>query len=218
MTSTSENVQEEDIIEISPPQIPVIPFAVALPTSTLQSWDDPSPPKGNAVSLMGDNGIVGSIVLLNNSVMVWVGWGTLQLPSSSLLFPGLPTTIPDSNSGFGKGIPTMGQLVVAMPRTNYKGGSSNTTNNDASCSHLIGSANSDDQMLASQMASRLSTRSGKAVLVSCQLSATQNEWTAGLDSEMISHRAAAMAEKEIWRILQTQQQQQKTGQSTSSSS
>jgi hypothetical protein len=67
-------------------------------------------------------------------------------------------------------------------------------------------------MLASQMASRMSTRSGKAVFVSCQLSATQNEWTAGLDSEMISHRAAARAEKEVWRLLQ-EQQQLKSGQS-----
>lgn len=99
----------------------------------------------------------------------------------------------------------MGQVVVSMPRTNYKG-AFGTGSNEPSCSHIIGSASSDDQMLASQMASRLTMRSGKAVFVSCQLSgngeADGGGWTAGMDSEMISHRAAALAEKEVWRILQ----------------
>lgn len=97
-----------------------------------------------------------------------------------------------------------GQVVVAMPRTSYKG-AFGTGSKEASCSHIIGSANSDDQMLASQMASRLSTRSSMAVFVSCQLSSINNgpdEWSEGLDSEMLSHLAAAAAEKEIWRILE----------------
>ena len=93
---------------------------------------------------------------------------------------------------------------MAMPRTSFKG-AFGTGSKEASCSHIIGSASSDDQMLASQMASRLSTRSGMSVMVSCQLSSGGSDsggWSAGLDSEMISHRAAALAEKEIWRILQ----------------
>jgi hypothetical protein len=66
----------------------------------------------------------------------------------------LPTTpaTNNSNSGFGKAfgkdIPTMGQLVVPMSRTNYKGSSSNTSNNTL-YSHIIGSAISDNQMFAS---------------------------------------------------------------------
>lgn len=195
--------EKDDVVEIETPQIPAIPFAISLPASTLQRLDD-DPLKtdnDNTVSLIGDNGIVGSIVLLNNALIVWVGWGTLNLTSTSEDL-GLHTT----QVAFGKGIPVMGQLVVSMPRTNYKGSFGGTGNSagNASCSHIIGSANSDDQMLASQMASRLSTKSGKAVFVSCQLSAahSDNSWTAGLDSETIAHRAAAMAEKEIWRILQ----------------
>lgn len=97
----------------------------------------------------------------------------------------------------------MGQVVVAMPRTNYKG-AFGTGAKEPSCSQIVGSASSEDQMLGSQMASRLSTRSGMAVLVSCQLSSigdNQEAWTSGMNSEMISHRAAALAEKEVWRIL-----------------
>jgi len=113
----------------------------------------------------------------------------------------------------------MGQLVVAMPRTNYKGAFA-TGSKEASCSQLVGSSSSEDQMLANQMASRLSSRSGMAIYVSCQLSSTNtntgssrggsssdggrdfNQISSGMDLEMLSHRAAALAEKEIWRILQ----------------
>ena len=103
-------------------------------------------------------------------------------------------------------------VMVPMPRTNYKG-AFGTGSKEPSCSHILGSASSEDQMLASQMASRLTTRSGMAVFVSCQLSssvggdAESGGWTAGMDSDMISHRAAALAEKEVWRILQDHQKQ-----------
>ena len=66
------------------------------------------------------------------------------------------------------------------------------------------------------MASRLSTRTGMAVMVSCQLASKANtmagpgsdsvlnadDWSSGLDSEIMAQRAAALAEKEIWRLLQ----------------
>jgi hypothetical protein len=114
------------------------------------------------------------------------------------------------------GAPVMGQVVVSMPRTNYKG-AFGTGSKEPSCSHIIGSASSEDQMLASQMASRLTTRSGMAVFVSCQLSssggggdAESGGWTAGMDSDMISHRAAALAEREVWKILQAHQKKMET--------
>jgi hypothetical protein len=65
-------------------------------------------------------------------------------------------------------------------------------------------------MLASQMASRLTTRSGMAIFVSCQLSSSAGSagggghWIDGVDSDVLSHRGAALAEKEIWNILQAQ--------------
>ncbi|KAL3904341.1 MAG: hypothetical protein SGARI_004967 [Bacillariaceae sp.] len=167
---------------------------------------------------MGDNGIVGSIVVMGQkSAMIWVGWGHLQVVFGGDDVSGAAA----AKQGFGTGSPNMGQVLVAMPRTHYKGAFGGIHNKEASCSMLVGSASSEDQMLATQMASRLSTRTGMAIYVSCQLSMASGEstttasagggvkeWSTGLDSDMISQRAAALAEKEIWRILQEQQQQQ----------
>lgn len=100
----------------------------------------------------------------------------------------------------------MGQVVVSMPRTNYKGAFGKGSN-EPSCSQIIGSSNGDDQMLASQMASRLSIRSGLAVFVSCQLSSSSTSGDmdgADMDGDLVAHRAAALAEKEVWKILQQQ--------------
>jgi hypothetical protein len=91
MATAEANNNDAVQVLVSEPQIPVIPFAITLPTSTLQSFDDPLP-KGNSVSLMGNNGIVGSIVLLRNSAVVWVGWGTLGLTEAA-----------STKHGFGKG-------------------------------------------------------------------------------------------------------------------
>ena len=94
MSSTA--TENKNVRLMSQNQLAVIPFAVALPTSTLQQLDEPSP-KGNVLSLMGNNGIVGSIILLKNSAMVWVGWGKLDLsPSPQALF---------DDAEFGKGEP-----------------------------------------------------------------------------------------------------------------
>jgi hypothetical protein len=116
-----------------------------------------------------------------------------------------------------KGAPKMGPLVVAMPRTSYRGafGDSLDARGEASCSTLIGSETSEDPLLSGQMASRLSMKSGRAVLVSCQLQqpphgapgtmyspAADGDWGAGMDQDMMAYRAAALAEREIWRILQ----------------
>ena len=132
------------------------------------------------------------------------------------------------SDGIHVGSPKMGPLVMAMPRTRYVGafGGSGGTK-EPSCSTLIGSEAAEDSLLGSQMASRLSLRSGRAVLVSCQLLQQQqqiqaqqqlqqqlpgmgmgmgdDDWSAGMDHDMISHKAAALAEKEIWKILQTEE-------------
>jgi Proteasome assembly chaperone 4 len=197
-----------------------IPFAVKLPTSTLKGWDEPTPVHGDdaVVAMMGENGIVGSIIIMGKkSAMIWVGWGQLDLIASSS-----GATAAGGSSTFGSGAPTMGQLVVSMPRTTYRGafGGGGGDGVPPSSSQLIGGSSSEDHMLAEQMASRLSTKSGRAIFASCQLSQTpasavataatdagrggglDGGWTAGLDSEMIAHRAAALAEKKIWQILQ----------------
>ena len=110
----------------------------------------------------------------------------------------------------------MGQLLVAMPRTKYQGAFSSK---DAHCSQLIGGSSSDDQMIATQMATRLSTKLGQAVFVSCELSTTDSSsvssssdegWITGLDRDMISQRAAALAEKKVWQLLQEHKQETKS--------
>ncbi|KAG7356452.1 proteasome assembly chaperone 4 [Nitzschia inconspicua] len=231
ITSSQPSQQPPSTLQSLEPQSPGgikgIPFAVKLPTTTLQDIGEPTP-RGDTVSLMGDHGIVGSIVLMGQkSAMIYVGWGQLQLSSSSHLSLTNKTEPNVVRERFGTGAPTMGPLVLAMPRTQYRG-AFGTGANEPSCSQLIGSISSEDQMLANQMASRLSARSGMAIFVSCQLSNStggggsnglegragggsdnnmMDSWTSGLDSDMISHKAAALAEREIWRILQEHQQQ-----------
>jgi len=186
---------------LNEPVIPIVPIGIALPSS---------------LSSIGENGIVGSVVIMGEkSAMVWISWGPLDTSTKASL------DTSQSFASFGKGTPTMGQLVVAMPRTSYKGAFA-PGSKEASCSQLVGSSSSEDQMLANQMASRLSSRSGMAIYVSCQLSSINtnaringdgpgsirgrdlNINSLGMDSEILSHRAAALAEKEVWRILQKQ--------------
>jgi hypothetical protein len=95
-TAAIPSDDSDTVQEMKESQIPVISFAVALPTSTLRSIDDPTP-KGDSISLMGDNGIVGSITLLRNSAMIWVGWGTLDLS-------GATKESSAAANNFGKGI------------------------------------------------------------------------------------------------------------------
>jgi hypothetical protein len=92
----SQATKNENVRLRSQSQIPVIPFAVELPTTTLQSFDDEPTPRRKLLSLVGNDAIVGSIVLLGNSAMVWVAWGKLDGISS-------PPTQSDE-SGFGKGM------------------------------------------------------------------------------------------------------------------
>mmetsp|Transcript_27702 Transcript_27702/g.59203 ORF Transcript_27702/g.59203 Transcript_27702/m.59203 type:complete len:204 (-) Transcript_27702:306-917(-) len=191
---TAEDGGQVETLVLNEPILPIVPFGLALPSS---------------LTSIRENGVVGSIVMMGKkSAMVWVSWGPLDTSEEA-------KTSPETYSSFGSGSPTMGQLVVAMPRTQYKGAFP-IGSKEASCSQLVGSSSSEDQMLANQMASRLSSRSGMAIYVSCQLSSAiannggsaggagpgLNQISSGMDLEMLSHRAAALAEKEIWRILQ----------------
>jgi hypothetical protein len=93
----------------------------------------------------------------------------------------------------------MGPLIVAMPRTKYKGAFS--SDRDTSSSKLIGGESEDDEMIGRQMAGRLSQRLGISVFVSMSFANQPNMASQGVDEGMIQHRAAALAEREIWRLL-----------------
>lgn len=90
--------------------------------------------------------------------------------------------------------------MVAMPRTNYQGAFSSAK--EVSSSKLIGDEAQDTEMMARQMASRLTRRLGVPVFVSCSFENAPSSLLEGVDEGMIQHRAAALAEKEVWRILQ----------------
>jgi len=96
----------------------------------------------------------------------------------------------------------MGPLIVAAPRTKYQGAFSSSA--EAPISKLIGGENEDDEMMARQMASRLSKRFGISVFVSCSFASNAPTMMAGeaFEEVMILHRAAALAEREIGKKLE----------------
>jgi hypothetical protein len=193
----SEKMAAENVKELEP-RIQVIHFAVELPPSALQGMDEPAP----QMPTPADNvGVVGTITLLNKSAMVWFGWGRL-LPSAG-----------GDSSITARGVPTMGQVAVGMPRTQYSGAFSDS--HESSCSQLIG-GNDDDCLQGTAMAARLSQKIGYPIIVSGGLS-SQTEMMAsllsGVDPATAAQRAAALTEKEVARILQ----EQKTSQSESQS-
>jgi Proteasome assembly chaperone 4 len=91
----------------------------------------------------------------------------------------------------------MGPLIVAMPRTRYQGFEAIGD----STSKLIGCESEDDEMMARQMSSRLSQRLGIPIFVSCSFAGASPLACEGVDEGMIRHRAAAWAEREIYRLL-----------------
>lgn len=94
----------------------------------------------------------------------------------------------------------MGPLLAAMPRTDYKGAFSG--NLDASNTRLVGGDDEEVEMIARQMASRLSRRLQIPVLVSCSFEGAPDVITQqGIDSKELQHRAAALAEREIAAVL-----------------
>lgn len=149
-------------------------------------------------------GIVGTITSLGpKSVSIWFGWGQVL------------TTAPTADNNQQQGTENaatlhcsgrsmsrnMGPVVISMPQIQYRGAFASVADG-ASSSKLIGDGNTHNEMIAQQMSSRLSQRLGIAVLVSCTLidgaPPLANE---GMDIELINSRAAALTEKEIYRIL-----------------
>jgi len=151
------------------------------------------------------NGVVGTITFLHNSIMVWVGWGELEITTD---------TTADNGNGNGNattGMPVMGPTTVSMPRTAYRGLSSG---DEAPCSQLIGGTNEEEVMMGNSMASRLAKKVGLPVFVSCSLSAVGNLRSVGGpggedgllgnplgDGGSLAIHAAALAEREVGRII-----------------
>ena len=67
--------------------VQVIPFAVRLPTSVLQQLSSSTDKDANTTTIVNpqlaallmDTGVVGTITILSGAVLVWFGWGKLQM-------------------------------------------------------------------------------------------------------------------------------------------
>jgi len=218
-TSVDSQIKEstQGNIVVSEPSslVRVLPFALPLPQSALHGWDEPIledkeqvlPPTG----IGGEVVVVGTITMMKQSAIIWFGWGKIQPGGNGDKKESEATT-----NIVGKGVPSMGPLVVAMPRTNYKGafssGGANNNQGESSCSQLIG-GDSEDQLIGWQMASRLSQRVGHPVFVSCSLTTSMTgmeSLATGLDRNSLCSRTAALTEREIGRLLGKYSQQQTT--------
>lgn len=65
----------------------------------------------------------------------------------------------------------------------------------------MGGLYEDEELLCRQMASRLSSKLGVSTFVSCSLAGTPGPASQGIDQTMIQQRAAALAEKEVYKLL-----------------
>eukprot|EP00545_Synedropsis_sp_CCMP1620_P007996 CAMPEP_0119029474 /NCGR_PEP_ID=MMETSP1176-20130426/40539_1 /TAXON_ID=265551 /ORGANISM="Synedropsis recta cf, Strain CCMP1620" /LENGTH=212 /DNA_ID=CAMNT_0006985819 /DNA_START=41 /DNA_END=679 /DNA_ORIENTATION=+ len=195
-TSTDNASPVSKELDSSNNNIRQLTFGVPLPNDVAHDplSDLPAPVR----SLMGDAGIVGSVLLLKNSAMIWLGWGNIDTRTTTTTTT-TSTDGDDSTAVEGRGVPNMGQMTVAFPRTKYQGAFSGA--GESSCSALVG-GDSEDQVLGWQMASRLSQKLGYPIFVSCALFASDPpEWMAGLDKAMATQRAAALAERKVRQIL-----------------
>lgn len=94
----------------------------------------------------------------------------------------------------------MGNFVVGMPRASYKGAFSE----DASSSKLIGSGQAHNDILAQQLAGRLSQRTGLAVFCSCSLDDDRlpNTILGGeVEISIFQSQVVGLVEREVGRLL-----------------
>eukprot|EP00554_Chaetoceros_debilis_P013791 CAMPEP_0194111380 /NCGR_PEP_ID=MMETSP0150-20130528/10396_1 /TAXON_ID=122233 /ORGANISM="Chaetoceros debilis, Strain MM31A-1" /LENGTH=215 /DNA_ID=CAMNT_0038800793 /DNA_START=48 /DNA_END=695 /DNA_ORIENTATION=+ len=159
----------------------------------------------------GQRGIVGTITFLNTkSCMVWVGWGDIIDND---------TNIDTTNASCG--MPPMGPMCVAMPRTKFAGMS---CADEAPCSQMIGGENEEEVSMGTSMACRLAKKVGTPVFVSCSLErGNGNDNVSGsggggaggggngamddlqgigdMGALALTQHACSLAEKEIGRII-----------------
>uniref|UniRef100_A0A7S4VXQ8 Uncharacterized protein n=1 Tax=Ditylum brightwellii TaxID=49249 RepID=A0A7S4VXQ8_9STRA len=213
-TASSIDIKRIQDTSASPP-VKVIPFCVSLPTDIhFNFYDDVTSsstiaPSNKAVmnpmmegdgvneSGSGKKGVVGTITIANQSAMIWFGWGNIQKMGEQ--------KEEKLQEQIGKGLPQMGPLVVSMPRTKYNNASSSSSIQDAPSSQLIGGSNEEDMMTGWQMSSRLSKKISWPIFVACAIHSDLS--TGGMEgmgagySGLLSQKAAALAEREIGRIL-----------------
>ena len=148
----------------------------------------------------GGVGVVGTITLRGKSAIVWFGWGAVERREEEEDCDQNTQSDKSTVAVVGTGRPPMGSICVSMPQSARKGSSIMPT----PTSQLIGGSSDEDMMLGQQMSARLAKRIGWPIFVSCSFSDFGNNGAspalaAGFDDDTMP---AAMAEKEVTRILQ----------------
>lgn len=103
--SIHENKNHIGVVAI-PPRLKISTFAIALPPSTAQGWDEPLLAPATR-SLFGEQGIVGTITRLRKSVIIWFGWGAVESQPFN-------HSSGESEIMFGKGKPKRLQIVRSI--------------------------------------------------------------------------------------------------------
>jgi hypothetical protein len=80
-STMAETNDPSSLVVPEDPRTEILSFAVALPAESMRGLDEPSVRTG--VELMGGHGVVGTIVVLKKSIMIWLGWGNLQQGTGS---------------------------------------------------------------------------------------------------------------------------------------
>ena len=206
MTSTSAPIQEMGSITIKDKeneQSQCPNSNIHVESFAIEVRDDPLMEGSTDGTGQRQKAIVGTVTFFNQSVMVWLGWGETQDQDQG-------GEQEQGTTCSGTGFPTMGPLVVAMPRSKYAGFGSN---NEVPCSQLIGGPDDEEMLLGWQMASRLTKKVGCPVFVSTSINSSNglgenssNHDDNGtvlvrdLDESSVLH-AVAMAEKTVGDII-----------------
>lgn len=229
--SSNMDLTEQMVVEEMEPKIEIIPFAVSVsssdvflqtsnsliptttttkPASIIEEGDESSDAIESSTSkqnvfdsVLNNQGIVGTITFLGpKSIMIWFGWGPIMSVQDEVKEqePSSTTKSKCLKSMGGSVNRSMGPLFIGIPTTNQSSSYTSAT------SKLIGHTSTHIEMICQQMASRLSQRlNDRSVLVSCNLmdgmapNLISAEGT--MDEEYIYSRCAAIAEKEVYRIV-----------------
>jgi hypothetical protein len=193
----SSSDSASSVLESETPNTRVITFAVDVSSLDLlqinkDEFETLKASSHGSSALFHDQGVVGTILLMNKqSAFIWLGWGQVTKSPDG-------TESSTSRTSTGKSINSrMGSLVAAMPRTKYQGAFSGDC--EASTTKLIGSEQEEMDTLGRNMASRLSSKLCISVLLSCHLDGIPA--SEGLDSGLVQHRVAALAERKIHQLL-----------------
>mmetsp|Transcript_1211 Transcript_1211/g.1538 ORF Transcript_1211/g.1538 Transcript_1211/m.1538 type:complete len:97 (-) Transcript_1211:527-817(-) len=74
-----EDTNQNIIVSGKSSLVRIIPFALSIPPSTLQGWDEPviEEDKEQQLTQTSEVGVVGTLTMMEKSAIIWLGWGKL---------------------------------------------------------------------------------------------------------------------------------------------